>query len=204
VTHGFSGLWGSGCNESFVISYHEGSGTTWSLEATPYRGFVVATAWDTTGSYLLYMDRALKLRITKRLTSGTYIQGRLLSTNLGPDGSLAQGDVVATGGRWWAVWREHVGPGHGRVQQLLARRADVGDDDLCHLEPGRPHGAGQQRQRDVPEPHLRDAGRSEPPAADRGHARSRGGRLDLHRVVSVRGRRDLSPPSRAGRWAKRS
>ena len=27
------------------------------------------------------------------------------------DGSSAQGDVVAVGGQWWAVWREHVAPG---------------------------------------------------------------------------------------------
>jgi hypothetical protein len=59
--------------------------------------------------------RSLNLRITKRQSNGVYIQGRLLSTvtNIGPDGSGAQGDVVATGGRWWAVWREHVAAGGG-------------------------------------------------------------------------------------------
>ncbi|HJW63782.1 MAG TPA: hypothetical protein VJ849_09795 [Actinomycetes bacterium] len=70
VTHGFSGLWGSSCNTNFVIRYFEGSGTTWSVQATPYRGFVVAVAWDTTGTYLLYMDPALNLRITKRQVGG--------------------------------------------------------------------------------------------------------------------------------------
>jgi hypothetical protein len=115
LTHGFSDLWGSGCNESFVIRYFEGSGSSWTLETTPYRGFVVAVAWDTTGTYLLYMDSGLNLRITKRQTNGAYIEGRLLSprANVGFDGSTAQGDVVATGGRWWAVWREHVAPGGG-------------------------------------------------------------------------------------------
>jgi hypothetical protein len=113
VTHGFGDLWGTACNESFAIRYFQGSGSSWTVEATPYRGFVVAVAWDATGTYLLYMDPALNLRITKRQSNGTYIQGRLLSTNLGPDGSLAQGDVVASGGRWWAVWREHVASGGG-------------------------------------------------------------------------------------------
>jgi hypothetical protein len=115
VTHGFSTLWGSDCNTTFVIRYFEGSGAGWTVEDTPYRGFVVATAWDTTGSYLLYVDRSLNLRITKRQSNGVYIQGRLLSTvaNIGPDGSGAQGDVVASGGRWWAVWREHVAAGGG-------------------------------------------------------------------------------------------
>jgi hypothetical protein len=112
VAHGFADLWGSGCNEGFAIEYFEGSGTTWTRQATPYRGFVVAVAWDTTGTYLLYVDfTTFNLRITKRLTNGTYTGGRLLSTHVDFDGSLAQGDVVAIDGRWWAVWREHVAPG---------------------------------------------------------------------------------------------
>ena len=90
-----------------------GEETTLAVETTPFRGFVVAVAWDLTGTYLLYIDSALRLRISKRQANGTYIQGRLLSTTMGPDGSLAQGDVVATGGRWWATWREHIGPGGG-------------------------------------------------------------------------------------------
>jgi len=111
VAHGFVDLWGTDCNADFGIDYFEGSGTTWTHEATPYSGFVVAVAWDTTGTYLLYVDAArLELRITKRLTNGTYTGGRLLSTHVGPDGSSAQGDVVASGGQWWAVWREHVAP----------------------------------------------------------------------------------------------
>jgi hypothetical protein len=113
VVHGFSSLWGSTCNNALVIRYYEGSGTGWTTEATPYRGFVVAVAWDTTGTYLLYVDAFLNLRISKRQSNGVYIQGRQLSINVGSDGSLAEGDVVATGGRWWAVWREHVAPGGG-------------------------------------------------------------------------------------------
>jgi hypothetical protein len=111
VAHGFATLVGSGCNDDARIDYFQGSGTTWTRQATPYRGFVVAVAWDTTGTYLLYVDLVhLDLRITKRLTDGTYTAGRLLSTDVGADGSGAQGDVVAAGGRWWAVWREHVTP----------------------------------------------------------------------------------------------
>jgi hypothetical protein len=112
VAHGFADLWGSNCNTGVRIDYFQGSGTTWTREATPYHGFVVAVAWDPTGTYLLYVDIArLELRITKRLANGTYTGGRLLSTHVGPDGSLADGDVVAAGGQWWAVWREHVAPG---------------------------------------------------------------------------------------------
>jgi hypothetical protein len=111
VAHGFAGLWGCPTPD-FRIDYFEGSGTTWTRQATPYRGFVVAVAWDLTGTYLLYVDvTRLDLRITKRLTNGTYTGGRLLSTHVGFDGSGAQGDVVAAGGQWWAVWREHVTAG---------------------------------------------------------------------------------------------
>src|SRR4029450_8625780 len=79
-------------------------------ETTPYRGFVMGVAWDTTGTYLLYLDvrPGEGIRITKRLTDGTYTGGRVLSHNWGS--SLdTQGDVVATGGPWWGVWTEFPG-----------------------------------------------------------------------------------------------
>jgi hypothetical protein len=131
VAHGFADLWGSACNTTFRIDYFQGAGASWTREATPYRGFVVAVAWDATGTYLLYVDAAgLGLRITKRLANGTYTGGRLLSTRTGPDGSLAQGDVVATGGQWWAVWREHVaangGPGDEFDQTELFQAYSIG------------------------------------------------------------------------------
>jgi hypothetical protein len=115
VAHGFADLWA--CNntgDDFRIHYFEGSGTTWTREPTPYRGFVIAVAWDATGTYLLYVDHAsFNLRITKRLTDGTYTGGRELASGRALDSNLSQGDVVASGGRWWAVWREHVAPDGG-------------------------------------------------------------------------------------------
>jgi hypothetical protein len=111
VAHGFADLWGCP-NSDFRIHYFEGSGTTWTLESTPYHGFVVAVAWDATGTYLLYIDLAtFNLRITKRLTNGTYTSGRPLASGRALDSNLSQGDVVASGGQWWAVWREHVASG---------------------------------------------------------------------------------------------
>ena len=227
MTHGFSGLWGAPATRTSSSGTSRGR-DPWSVQATPYRGFVVAVAWDTTGTYLLYMDPALKLRISKRQANGTYIQGRLLSTGLGPDAPsprVTWWPPAGGGGRSGTARRPrrpggrqvrpdqpvpglhrrrdlraqeritgnalgqrpprpHPGhhlpgpaglgagrvdlaaaesdlrrpsatgrrldlghPGHRRVQQLLAGRADVGDDHLRHLEPGRPHGAGQQRHR---------------------------------------------------------
>src|SRR6266540_3950646 len=78
VAHGFADLWGSACNTTFRIDYFQGAGASWTRETTPYRGFVVAVAWDATGTYLLYVDAAgLGLRITKRLANGAYTGGRL-------------------------------------------------------------------------------------------------------------------------------
>jgi hypothetical protein len=97
------------CGNNPPIHYFEGSGSTWTQETTPYRGSVMGVAWDTTGTYLLYMDvrSSPEVRITKRLTDGTYTSGRLLSRS--GASAYPEGDVVATGGRWWAVWTEYAG-----------------------------------------------------------------------------------------------
>ena len=109
---GFVNLWGSACNSAQVITYVAGSGSSWSRQTTPYRGFPVATARDTTATYLLYVAYpGLALKVAKRTTAGAYSASTTLSTTVGPDGSLLTGDIVASGGRWWAVWREHVAAG---------------------------------------------------------------------------------------------
>lgn len=109
---GFANLWGSDCNQAQTIEYFAGRGTglpNWSRETSPYRGFPLDTAWDTTGTYLLYVGYpALDLRLAKRRTDGSYTAGQVLSTTVGSDGSLAQGSLVARDGHWWAAWREHV------------------------------------------------------------------------------------------------
>jgi hypothetical protein len=70
----------------------------------------MGVAQDATATYLLYLDpgQGQGVRITKRLVDGTYTGGRVLSHNwASSSGTL--GDVVATGGQWWAVWTELVG-----------------------------------------------------------------------------------------------
>lgn len=101
VVHGFSTVTGTEPDE---VRYVEGRGSRWRVEATPYRGHVLSTAVDATGSYLLYRARD-GLRVTKRLADGRYTAGHLLlaETAVPPAGSV-QADLVAAGGRWWAVW----------------------------------------------------------------------------------------------------
>jgi hypothetical protein len=121
IAHGFARLGGGGCGNDPSIRYFEGSGGTWTVETTPYHGFVMGVAWDTTGTYLLYLDirPGQGVRITKRLTDGTYTGGRVLSHNWAS--SLdTQGDVVATGGRWWAVWTEFVGASRPQLDLFQA------------------------------------------------------------------------------------
>jgi hypothetical protein len=110
IAHGFAQLWGDSCGNNPPIRYFQGTGTTWTQQTTPYRGFVMGVAWDRTGTYLLYLDirPGQGIRIAKRLTDGTYTAGQLLSPNWASSLDTL-GDVVATDGRWWAVWTEFVG-----------------------------------------------------------------------------------------------
>ena len=109
IAHGFAQLPFGTCGNNPPIHYFEGIDGTWTQETTPYRGSVMGVAWDATGTYLLYMDfgATAEVRITKRLTDGTYTSGRVLSYSGASDYPL--GDVVATGGQWWAVWSEYAG-----------------------------------------------------------------------------------------------
>lgn len=101
VVHGFSTVHGAAPDE---VRYVEGRGSRWRVEPTPYRGHVLSTAVDRTGSYLLYQAKD-GLRVTKRLADGRYTAGHLLQAGprVPPTGGV-QADLVAAAGRWWAVW----------------------------------------------------------------------------------------------------
>jgi hypothetical protein len=135
ISHGFVNLWGSDCNATDVITYVQGRGTGWTRVTSPYRGFPLATAWDSTGTYLLFVNRSdLSLRIAKRTTGGTFGATRVLSDRVSSDGTLLSADLVASGGRWWAVWREHVtatgGEGDEFAQTELFQAYTFGDGKL--------------------------------------------------------------------------
>ena len=123
--HGFVEFEGDTCVNQ-VIHYFEGSGGTWTRQQSPYRGKVLSVAQDTTDTYLLYFTLGQNLRITKRLTDGTFTPGRTLSSTAGTGARFPQGDVVATGGQWWAVWNEAVGPGGEFAQTELFQAFTIG------------------------------------------------------------------------------
>jgi hypothetical protein len=82
----------------------ERRGGRWSRQLSPYVGQVLAVAADSTGTYVLYrsFQHGGALRLGKRLTAGRYTGGRQLSAAR----TVQSGAIVASGGRWWAVWRE--------------------------------------------------------------------------------------------------
>src|SRR4051794_14274532 len=107
VTHGFAAFHGGTCPPAGVISYFEGSGTSWTRAATPYRGRVMAAADDGSSTFLLY-QASDGIHITRRTHGGTLTAGRRISGFTGTN-PFPTGDLVAFTGQWWAVWTEQVG-----------------------------------------------------------------------------------------------
>jgi hypothetical protein len=126
IIYGFIGFAGGmGCGDLGPIYYFQGSGNRWTSALSPYRGRVLATAWDGTATYLLYAN-GKGTHITKRTAAGVFTPGRRLST-AGLTGAVyPTGDVVAVGGKWWAVWTEQVGPGGEFAQIELFQGLTIG------------------------------------------------------------------------------
>jgi hypothetical protein len=124
-TRGFVTYNGTGCD--FEIWYFQGSGSSWTRQLSPYRGVVLGVAVDGQDTYLLYAASD-GVRITKRTAAGAFTAGRRLST-FGLGGAIEpRGDVIATGGTWWAVWDEPVGPGGEFAQTELFQAKTYGTD----------------------------------------------------------------------------
>jgi hypothetical protein len=125
LTRGFATYNGSGCD--FEIWYFQGSGSSWTRQLSPYRGVVLGVAVDGGDTYLLYAASD-GVRITKRTAAGAFTAGHRLSS-FGIGGAVTpRGDVIATGGTWWAVWDEPVGPGGEFAQTELFQAKTYGTD----------------------------------------------------------------------------
>jgi hypothetical protein len=124
ATRGFVTYNGTGCD--FEIWYFQGSGSSWTRQLSPYRGIVLGVAVDGRDTYLLY-HASDGVRITKRTAAGVFTPGRRLSTL--PMGDFQPGgDVIATGGTWWAVWDEPAGPVGEFAQTELFQAKTYGTD----------------------------------------------------------------------------
>jgi hypothetical protein len=100
------------------VWYVERRAGRWSRQLSPYVGQVLAVAADNTGTYVLYrsFQHGGALRVGKRRTAGRYTGGRQLSAAR----TIQSGAIVASGGRWWAVWPEETPgrPEHERSTDL--------------------------------------------------------------------------------------
>jgi hypothetical protein len=151
LAHGFAGV---ECGaQRDIIQYLEGSKASWRSARTPWRGRVLATAWDGTGTYLLFTKAeadGTSIHVAKRTGAGAFSTPRKLGQ--APFGiQVTGGSMVAARGRWWGVWSE--APVSGGAELYQARTLGTrqnrsritntpANDDTAHLLlPSRP-GAG--------------------------------------------------------------
>lgn len=93
-----------GGGQNIFYFYHP-LGQDASIRMSPYHGTVLATAWDGVSvTYVLYRE-GTAVKIGRRTGDiGAFVAPTTLSSN-----GLADGDLVASNGKWWAVWAERVG-----------------------------------------------------------------------------------------------
>jgi hypothetical protein len=134
ITRGFVAFHGGSCGLEPSIRYFRQSGGGWTAVTSPYRGRVLAVAADGVSTWLLYANLG-GIHLGRRTGAGAFAASRRLST-VGLSGAVhPTGDVVASGGRYWAVWSEQVGPGGEFAQTELFQALTLGQghfhDDIA-------------------------------------------------------------------------
>jgi hypothetical protein len=125
ITRGFVAFHGGGCPAEPSIRYFRQSGAGWTAITSPYRGRVMAVAADGIATWLLYANGG-GVHLGLRTAVGGFAASRRLSP-IGLGGAVfPTGDVVASAGRYWAVWSEQVGPGGEFAQQELFQALTLG------------------------------------------------------------------------------
>ena len=109
---------------SLPIWYFQRTGTQVVRRVTPYHGSVLSVAWDgVNATYVAFQDGTdLKIANVNRHT-GAFSATTTLATGAGAVPYTA--DVVASGGRWWAVWSEQVGAGGEFAQTELFQQSTL-------------------------------------------------------------------------------
>jgi len=124
LLHGFASLLCSSPVPQLV--YVEGRDGRWSGFMAPYDGRVIAVATDATGTYVL-LQTPSGVGLAKRTRSGRFLSPQPLSGRMGlGSGFFPDGDLVAAGGAWWAVWNERLG-GTGSPERLFQAKT-IGTD----------------------------------------------------------------------------
>lgn len=127
-TRGFVSFGGGTCARpafAGTLRYFDGHDATWRRATSPYTGRVLGVADDTTGTYALYSNQN-GIWVGRRTTAGAFTKPVRLSTRGNGGAVLPQGDIVAQGGGYWAVWTEQVGPGGEFAQQELFQAKTLG------------------------------------------------------------------------------
>ncbi len=103
------------------LTYFRHRGGTVTRHTSPYTGIVRAVAWDGVNSLYVVYIQGSSLKIGKYAEStGAFAAPTVLSTHSGVVSFSA--DVVASHGKWWAVWSEQIGPGGEFAQTELFQR----------------------------------------------------------------------------------
>jgi hypothetical protein len=128
VVRGFASFSGGDCQPG-RIWYLQGSRSSWTATPSPYTGEVMGVAWDGSATYLLHAYRqqgshTRVIRVTKR-DAGGFTPGRTVAVPTPGEFFsqlyVPQGDIVALGGRWWAVWNEPAPPDDSLTKLFQAR-----------------------------------------------------------------------------------
>jgi len=100
VVRGFAGFQGGSCTSAAGLRWFEGPGGHWRQVVSPYQGRALAVADDGTSTWVLYAaPDGTRLGAASR--TGVFTPSSRLSAT-----TALAGDLVAAGGRWWAVWTE--------------------------------------------------------------------------------------------------
>jgi hypothetical protein len=135
VPRGFAAFSGGTCGDARVIRWFERGESDWTVVDTPWRGSVLAAAADATGTFLLYQAVDGSLWITRRLADGRTEGGRRISV-VAARGAV-DGDLVADGGRWWALWSEGIEGNRSGATGLVQSRTigtDIAFQRVSHPE----------------------------------------------------------------------
>src|SRR6266545_2755907 len=99
VVRGFASVQGGTCTDR-RLRWFEGPGGHWRQVVSPYQGRVLGVADDGTSTWVLYAAPD-GTRLAAAGRAGTFGPSTRLSSN-----AALAGDLIAAGGRWWAVWTE--------------------------------------------------------------------------------------------------